>query len=442
MIAHYFASALSLVVLLGLIGRWHRLEIAGWRRRADQHQAWFDACPDALLILDEQVAIARINDAAERMFGLPRAQVLGSGLSALVAPEPSVEPARDVRMLLLPPMQCRTQETKCTGRRADGTQFVMRIRSRRMDDGDRSWVIAALHDLSSEQRIKDALHRHVTQLVETKDVLQKHNQRLEGLVSERTAELSIAKDAAERANSTKSDFLANMSHELRTPLHAILSFARFGVQKVQTAERDKLAHYFARIAASGQTLLTLLNEVLDLSKLEAGAVTLNCQAVDMHDVVENICAELTAMVRERQLSLEAPSREQPAWVWGDPERLAQVLRNLVNNAIKFSPPGSSIELDVALSDESMTLAVRDHGPGIPDDECETVFDKFVQAKATATGAGGTGLGLTICRQLVALHRGTIHAEPTHGHGALVRVVLPRLKPALAEHSMPLSVATC
>jgi signal transduction histidine kinase len=301
--------------------------------------------------------------------------------------------------------------------------------------------VVVLQDLSAEQRIKSALHRHVTQLLATKDALQNHNQRLENLVLERTAELSKAKETAEAANSTKSDFLANMSHELRTPLHAILSFARFGVQKVQAAERDKLAHYFARITTSGQTLLTLLNEVLDLSKLEAGAVTLNCQSVNMHDVVNCVCDELAAMAREKRLCLQPFLGEDPAWVWGEPDRLSQVVRNLVNNAIKFSPPDVAIDLSIDLSDKSATLIVRDYGPGIPDDECESVFDKFVQAKATATGAGGTGLGLTICRQLVALHKGTIRAVPTHGHGALVQVVLPRFYPALVEQETSLQALT-
>ena len=144
---------------------------------------------------------------------------------------------------------------------------------------------------------------------------------------------------------------------------------------------------------------------------------LNCQAVNVHDVVDRVRDEVAAMTREKRLSVRTSSREEPAWVWGDQERLAQVVRNLANNAVKFSPPDASIELTVDFSDDSVILTVRDHGPGIPDDECEAVFDKFVQAKATATGAGGTGLGLTICRQLVALHKGTIYAEPTHGQGA-------------------------
>ena len=237
MITPCLASALFLVVLLGLIGRWHRQDVAGWRERIDRCQAWLDAFPDALLILDQQGAIARFNDTAERMFGFPRNHVLGCDLSALITPARNVNPVQDVMMLLLPPTLCKGHETECTGRRADGTSFSMRIHSRRMDHANRSWVVVVLQDLTSEQRIKSALHRHVTQLLATKDVLQQHNQRLENLVLERTADLSEAKEAAERANHTKSDFLANMSHELRTPLHAILSFAPFrGSKKVQAAE--------------------------------------------------------------------------------------------------------------------------------------------------------------------------------------------------------------
>ena len=124
--------------------------------------------------------------------------------------------------------------------------------------------------------VKSALHRHVKQLVMTKEALQRHNSDLEGLVRGQTMQLRNAKDAAEAANNAKSEFLANMSHELRTPLHGILSFARFGISKNESADRTKLLTYFQRIESSGQTLLKLLNDILDLSETRHGSASLNC----------------------------------------------------------------------------------------------------------------------------------------------------------------------
>jgi signal transduction histidine kinase len=112
--------------------------------------------------------------------------------------------------------------------------------------------------------------------------------------------------------------------------------------------------------------------------------------------------------------------------------LSQVVRNLINNAIKFSPPGGTIHLGADQSDDEVTLSVRDEGPGIPDDECEAVFGKFVQSKTTQSSPGGTGLGLAICREIVTLHQGAIRAVPTNGHGALIEVTLPRWKPEAAS----------
>jgi PAS domain S-box-containing protein len=419
------AALLVLVVCLSIALRQCRRALALCREAAALQQAWFDGCPEAVLVLDEHSHIAAFNTAAEIVFRVAHEEAIGQPLSWLLADAGTAPQVQELLTLLIGSPSNRSYAGECVVHRADGNSFPLRLRGRRIDHGGQPWVAIIIHDLSAQQRIKNALHRHVTQLSATKEALQQHNERLESLVHERTAEISVAKEAAEQANLAKSTFLANMSHELRTPLHGILSFARFGVQKVRTADREKLAKYFDRIESSGHTLLALLDEVLDLSKLEAGAATIECAAVDLHDVVIEVCEELAALAREKRLIIELPVRDEPAPVWGDPQRLGQVLRNLLNNAIKYSPVGESINLSVTLSRDEVILSVRDHGPGIPDDACEAVFEKFVQAKTTAAGAGGTGLGLTICREIVALHRGTILAERTGGCGALLRVVLPR-----------------
>jgi signal transduction histidine kinase len=223
-----------------------------------------------------------------------------------------------------------------------------------------------------------------------------------------------------------------MSHELRTPLHCILSFARFGVRGRGSLDQTKAHGYFQRIESSGSTLLELLNALLDLSKLEAEAVTLDRERLDLRSLIAETAEDYAALARDKGLKIHLPSCNSPVFVNGDQSRLAQVIRNLLSNAVKFTPQGGTIDIDIDRNDESAVVTICDSGPGIPDDECEAVFDKFVQSKRTKSGAGGTGLGLSICREIVLLHGGSVRAVPTHGRGALVELRLPHWSLSCAE----------
>jgi PAS domain S-box-containing protein len=234
-----------------------------------------------------------------------------------------------------------------------------------------------------------------------------------------------ARESAEAANNAKSEFLANMSHELRTPLHGILSFAEFGIKNIGRVSEGKLTHYFEQIQRSGNTLLGLVDALLNIAKLETGRTVLDIQAVDLSALVDGTIREFDQIASDAKVKFDyQPHEAVTAEV--DSNRLCQVVRNLLGNAVKFSPPGGTVRVTVGKdpSGDYARVLVTDQGPGIPEDEKELIFEKFTQSRRTKTGAGGTGLGLAISREIVASHHGRISATNSADGGATFSFTIP------------------
>ncbi|MFQ5501380.1 MAG: ATP-binding protein [Phycisphaerae bacterium] len=285
-------------------------------------------------------------------------------------------------------------------------------------------TISPVKDVNGEVIRFIAIKRDITVRKQAEEMIRRHSEILEREVEERTAELEAAKEKAEASNRAKSTFLANVSHELRTPLHGILSFAGFGINKYDIAEPEKLLSYFRRIHQSGRTLLSLLNDLLDMAKLESGTMTFVIQQSDLCDLVDSVMEEFGAMAAEREIQIRSVEPEVRVVAKLDAEKMKQVIRNLLSNAVKFSPVGGTIEVSLCQTEESVVISVRDQGPGVPEDELDMVFDKFVQSSRTRTGAGGTGLGLSICRQLMTAMDGRIWAESNVECGAIFSAEVP------------------
>ncbi|MBI5336032.1 MAG: PAS domain S-box protein [Burkholderiales bacterium] len=232
-----------------------------------------------------------------------------------------------------------------------------------------------------------------------------------------------ARDAAEEASRSKSEFVANISHELRTPLQSILGFSELGL--VRGADSPKLAAMFRDIHASGERMLALVNDLLDVAKIESTVGTFHLERTDLRGLVRAVVRELDPLLTRKRLRMDETVSDAPLVVKVDPLRFQQVMRNILANAIKFSPPERAIELlGEATPDGQIHWRVRDHGPGIPPAEVDQIFEAFVQSSTTKDGSGGTGLGLAICRKIVEAHGGRITAANAPGGGAVFDLWLP------------------
>jgi signal transduction histidine kinase/DNA-binding response OmpR family regulator len=276
-----------------------------------------------------------------------------------------------------------------------------------------------------------------------REELRQANANLERRVAERTEELEAAKLEAEQANRAKSEFLSRMSHELRTPLNAVIGFSELLLERVVGDLTTKQTEFVRDIRDSGTHLLALINDILDISKIEAGRMELHLAKVDVAGVVASALTTLRPLIERKRLNLSTTLDPRATVLWADEVRVKQILYNLLSNAVKFTPEGGQIRVEGHLVSNEIELAVVDTGPGISPEDQGKLFHEFTQLAAGQEAVHqGTGLGLVMVKRLVELHGGRVRLESEVGKGTRFRVWLPigpEAKPAPAGAELILIV---
>ena len=251
------------------------------------------------------------------------------------------------------------------------------------------------------------------------------NVRLFQEIQNKNRQLEVANERLQELDRLKSDFVANVSHELRTPLTAIKGAIDLLLREVAGPLNEKQTHYLARVRSNTHRLAGLINDVLDLSRIEEGKTELQAERVSLAGLVHEVVETLKPLATEKEIVLQATIPESSLLVWADRDKITQILTNLIGNAVKFISTGGRVAVSAIIDGAWVRVSVADNGPGISLDEKDRVFEKFYQvAEAGGAKPKGTGLGLAISKALVELHGGKIWLESERNRGSTFHFSLP------------------
>jgi PAS domain S-box-containing protein len=420
-----------------------------------------DTMNDVLVVISPEGVVMSVNRAYYELLGSVPSEVIGRRVDEL---DPGDTPARMFAAYeqSLEDGHVQGIESLCRSVSGERIPLLLSLAVMRDEEGKPLAVICAAQDISAIKQVESELHCKQVELEEL-------NRSLEQMVHSRTAELAInneglraevierkrtaeelliARDAAEAASRAKTEFLANMSHEMRTPLNSVIGGAEYLESAVLTTDQMRCLEMIHR---AGDGLLVLVNDLIDLSRIEAGQLELVKERFNLADTLETVVRMLKLEAERKQImfSMEM-SQDLPHFVIGDQVRLQQILVNLVANAIKFTGNGGTVSVSVrtvALEDDSaqVTFVVRDTGIGIETDKIDMIFETFAQADSSITRRfGGSGLGLAISRRLVETMGGGFKVESVPGIGSsfTFSIMFPLVDPGTSPQQRTAEIISC
>jgi PAS domain S-box-containing protein len=381
------------------------------KKSETQFRGLLEAAPDAMVIVDRDGRIVLINGQAEKLFGYSREELLGRPVEDLVPSRfHEGHPAHRTSYFLNPRPRPMGGGLALAGRRKDGTEFPVEISLSPVETQEGTLVTAAVRDVTEQKRLEEQIRQRNRELTEASEKLEEQYRRVQ------------------EGSRLKSEFLANMSHELRTPLNAIIGFAELMHDGKVGPIADQQKEFLGDILTSSRHLLQLINDVLDLSKVESGKMEFRPEPVDAAKVVVEIRDILRSLAASKRIPVEVQVAAPVAEIVTDSGKLKQILYNYLSNALKFTPEGGRVAVRLAPEDdEHFRLEVEDSGIGISPADHGRLFVEFQQLDASAAKKyPGTGLGLALTKRIVEAQGGRVGVESVMGQGSTFFAILPRL----------------
>jgi PAS domain S-box-containing protein len=367
---------------------------AALRESEERYRHIINAAADAIISIDEAGLVCEFNRAAEQIFGFRQPEVLGKPLTAIIPERLRAQHMAGLQRYLATGQRHlpRWQNIELPGLTKDGREFPLEVSFSLLEAGEKKFLTGVLRDITERKRTE--------------------------------VELQQTKEAAEAATQAKSEFLANMSHELRTPMNAIIGFTRLVMRRSKDFLPPREHENLGKILISSEHLLALINDILDLSKIEAGRMEVHLADMQVEELVDTCLRTVEPMIKSERLRLAKEIEADLPPLFTDQDKLRQILVNLLSNAVKFTAEGS-VTVSARRQDGTLALAVTDTGIGIPADKIELIFEEFRQVESSAVRTyGGTGLGLTISRRLARLLGGDLIVQSTDGVGSTFTITIP------------------
>lgn len=382
----------------------------------NRYRRLLEAAPDGIVEVDDSGRIVLVNSQAEKLFGYRREELLGKSVEILMPGRfRERHPKHRSDYCAHPVIRPMGSGLDLRALRADGTEFSVDINLSPFQGENGPGVICVIRDVTDRKAVEEQVRMLNSSL----------EQRTCDLATTNT-ELEIRNREVEKANRLKSNFLATMSHELRTPLNSMIGFSDLLAEQTAGPLTAKQERFVERIRESSRHLLALVNDILDLSKIEAGRLELNYESFPIGVVAGEVISTVRPLAAAKRIELGADLSEDFT-ICADRVRLKQVLWNLLSNAIKFTPLEGRVHLVARPEASLVCFSVIDTGIGITLQEHESIFEPFHQLPAPTLGVSeGTGLGLSITKLLVEQHGGRIWVESEPGKGSRFHFTLPAI----------------